>query len=60
MIAGLGATVLRQAEERLLATAQAADESGYAAALGTARTWTVVTLALVVVTVLIMTSKPFD
>ena len=60
VIAGLGATVLRQAEERLLAMAQAADESGYAAALGTARTWTVVTLALVVVTVLIMTAKPFN
>ena len=59
VIAGLGATVLRRGEEQLLATAEAGDESAYATALGTTRTWTYVTLALVVLTIYVMTAKPF-
>jgi hypothetical protein len=59
VIAGLGATVLRRGEERLLETAEAGDEAGYAAALGPLRTWTLVTLTLIVVTIYVMTAKPF-
>lgn len=59
VIAGLGATVLRRAEERLVATSEGGDETGYASALATARTWTYVTLALVVITIYFMTAKPF-
>ncbi len=59
VIAGLGSTVLRQSEERLVATAEGADEAGYAAALATARTWTLVSIALIVLTVFLMTVKPF-
>lgn len=59
VIAGLGATVLRRSEERLVAAAEAADEGAYAGALATAKTWTGLTLALVVVTVFVMTTKPF-
>jgi uncharacterized membrane protein len=59
VIAGLGATVLRRSEERLAATAEAGDEEGYAQSLKTARTWTLVTLVLIVVTVFVMTAKPF-
>jgi hypothetical protein len=59
VIAGLGATVLRRGEERLAATAEGGDEGGYAAALGSVRTWTLVTLALIVLTIFLMTAKPF-
>ena len=59
VIAGLGATVLRRGEERLEATADGGDEPGYAAALATVRTWTFVTLALIVVVIFLMTAKPF-
>ena len=59
VIAGLGATVLRRGEERLEATSDAADEAAYATALATVRTWTYVTLALIVVTIFFMTAKPF-
>ena len=59
VIAGLGATVLRRSEERMLAAAEAGDEPGYAAAFGTARTWTVVTVLLIAVTIYVMTAKPF-
>jgi Sec-independent protein secretion pathway component TatC len=59
VIAGLGSTVLRRGEERLEATADAADEAGYAKALATVRTWTYVTLALIVITIFFMTAKPF-
>lgn len=59
IIAGLGATVLRRSEEALVAAADSADESGYASALSTARTWTLVTVALVVLTIFVMTAKPF-
>ena len=59
VIAGLGSTVLRRGEERLEATAGGGDEPGYGAALATVRTWTLVTLALIVVVIFLMTTKPF-
>ena len=59
VIAGLGATVLRRGEERLEATAEGGDEPGYAATLATVRTWTLITLALIVVAIFLMTTKPF-
>lgn len=59
VIAGLGAIVLRRGEERLVATSEAGDEAGYASALATVRPWTYVILALIVVTIFIMTAKPF-
>ena len=58
VIAGLGATLLRRGEERLVATAEAGDEAGYAAALATLRTWTYVTIALIVVAIFFMAVKP--
>jgi hypothetical protein len=57
VIAGLGATVLRRGEERLEATAAGGDEPGYAAALATVRKWTLITLALIVVVIFLMTTK---
>ncbi len=60
VIAGLGATVLRRAEQGMIDSATAGDEPAYAAALGTARLWTLVTLVLVVVTIFDMTAKPFS
>ena len=59
VIAGLGATVLRRGEERLVETADAGDEAGYAATLATARTWTLVVIVLIVLTIYVMTAKPF-
>ena len=59
VIAGLGATVLRRSEERMVEAADGGDEQGYAAALGTARTGTLVTLVLIVLTIYVMTAKPF-
>ena len=59
VIAGLGATLLRRGEERLVATSEAGDEAAYAATLATVRTWTLVTLVLIVVTIFFMTAKPF-
>ena len=59
VIAGLGATVLRRAEEGLLASAEGGDEARYASALKTARTWTLITILLVVLTIYVMTAKPF-
>jgi Sec-independent protein secretion pathway component TatC len=60
VIAGLGSTVLRRAEERLVETAEAADEPAYAATLARLRTWIWVVLALIVITIFFMTVKPFD
>lgn len=57
-IAGLGATVLRKGEERLLELAEAGDEGGYASALGPLLGWTAVTLVLIVVTIFLMAVKP--
>jgi Sec-independent protein secretion pathway component TatC len=59
VIAGLGVTVLRRGEERLVATAEAGDERVYAEALTTLRLWTLVTLALIVVAIFFMAAKPF-
>jgi hypothetical protein len=59
VIAGLGSTVLRKGEEQLEATASSGDEPGYAAALATVRQWTLITLALIVVVIFLMTTKPF-
>ena len=59
VIAGLGSTVLRKGEERLEATAAGGDEPGYAAALAIVRKWTLITLALIVVVLFLMTTKPF-
>jgi hypothetical protein len=58
VIAGLGATVLRKGEERLLALAEQRDESGYSAALSKVMGWTVLTIALLVVTIFLMAVKP--
>jgi Predicted integral membrane protein (DUF2269) len=59
VIAGLGATVLRRGEERLVANSEAGDEATYAATLATVKTWTAVTIALIVITIFLMTAKPF-
>ena len=59
VIAGLGATVLRKGEEALAATADAGDEPGYATALATVRRWVLITLALIVFVIFLMTTKPF-
>ena len=59
IIAGLGATILRRGEERLLASAEAGDEAGYARTLAGVQTWTYVTIALIVVTIFVMAAKPF-
>jgi Sec-independent protein secretion pathway component TatC len=58
VIAGLGATLLRRGEERLVATSEAGDEAGYTAALATLRTWNYVTLVLIVVAIFFMAAKP--
>ena len=59
VIAGLGVTVLRRGEERLLATAEAANEPAYAEALKTRRLSTGITLALIVVAIFFRAAKPF-
>lgn len=58
VIAGLGATVLRRGEERLVVTSGAGDEDAYASALSTVRTWTYLTVTLIVVAIFFMTAKP--
>jgi uncharacterized membrane protein len=59
VIAGIGITVLRQNEERMVATSEAGDEAGYGRALAAVKAWTLVTLALIVITIFFMTAKPF-
>ena len=59
VIAGLGATVLRRGEERLVAASEAGDDAAYARQLGAVRLWIFVILFLIVVTILVMTVKPF-
>lgn len=59
VIAGLGATVLRRGEEGLVEKAEAGDEPAYDAALATVKAWTLVTIALIVITIFFMTAKPF-
>ena len=58
VIAGLGATVLRKGEERLLALAEAGEETAYDAVLRTVLGWTLLTVALLVVTIFLMAVKP--
>jgi len=58
VVAGLGVTALRRGEERLVERSEAGDEAGYAAALATLRTYTFITLALVVIAIFFMTAKP--
>jgi hypothetical protein len=58
VIAGLGATVLRQGEKKLIASSEAEDEAGYAATLATVRLWTLATIALIVLAVFFMAAKP--
>ena len=58
-IAGLGATVLRRGEERLLALAESGDERAYSGALSAVLRWTWLVLLLIVVTIFIMAAKPF-
>lgn len=59
VIAGLGSTVLRRSEEGMLAASEGRDEGAYASHLATNRTWTLVTLALIVLTIFLMAAKPF-
>ena len=59
VIAGLGATVLRRGEEKMLESSERSDEAGYLSALAATRTWTLITLVLVVLTIYVMTAKPF-
>jgi uncharacterized membrane protein len=59
VIAGLGATVLRRGEERLVERSEAGDGPGYQRALETVRTWVYVTVALIVVAIFFMAAKPF-
>jgi Sec-independent protein secretion pathway component TatC len=59
VIAGLGVTVLRRGEERLVVTAEAGQEPAYAEALRTVQLWTGITLALIVVAIFFMAAKPF-
>ena len=59
VVAGLGATVLRRNEQGLVDTAVGGDELAYAEALGKAKSWTIVILALIVVAIFFMTVKPF-
>jgi hypothetical protein len=58
VIAGLGVTVLRRNEERLVEASQDGDEARYAAVLSTLRGWTALTVALIMITVFFMTAKP--
>jgi Sec-independent protein secretion pathway component TatC len=58
VIAGLGVTVLRRNEERMIAASDGGDEAGYDAALSAVQRWTAVTLVLIVVTMFFMTVKP--
>ena len=59
VIAGLGATVLRKGEEGLVASSEAGDEAAYAATLARVKLWTLITIALIVITIFFMTAKPF-
>ena len=43
-----------------MATSEAGDEAAYVRALASVRMWTYGTLALIVITIYVMTAKPFD
>jgi hypothetical protein len=59
VIAGLGATVLRQGELQLVAASESGSEEDYAAVLHRVQAWTAVTIALIVVAIFFMAAKPF-
>jgi hypothetical protein len=59
VIAGLGATVLRRGETRLIEASEAGSEDDYAATLSAVKIWTLVTLALIIVAIFFMAAKPF-
>jgi hypothetical protein len=59
VIAGLGATVLRRGEQALIASSEAGDEPVYDARLAVVRSWTLLTITLIVVTIFFMSAKPF-
>jgi len=44
----------------LIASAEAADEAAYDARLAVVRIWTLITIALIVVTIFFMSAKPFS
>jgi len=60
VIAGLGATVLRRGERRLIASSEAGDEVAYATALSVVRAWTAVTIVLIATAIFFMAVKPFS
>lgn len=60
VVAGLGATVLRKGEERLLALAEEDRAQDYDAAMQALARWTLLTGALVLVAVFFMVAKPFN
>lgn len=59
IIAGLGATVLRAGEKRLIEASQSGSEEDYATALSGVKAWTLLTIALIVITIFFMAAKPF-
>jgi uncharacterized membrane protein len=59
VIAGLGATVLRQGELRLIEFSESGSEGDYDAALSRVKIWTLVTIALIIITIFFMAAKPF-
>ncbi len=59
VIAGMGITVLRRNEVRLIAASEGGDEAAYAIALRNVMRWTLLTIALVVITIFFMAAKPF-
>ena len=59
VIAGLGATVLRRGEERLVERSEAGDGPGYQSTLASVRTWVYVTLIVIVIAIFFMAAKPF-
>ena len=59
VIAGLGATVLRRGELRLIEYSESGSEEDYDAVLSGVKIWTLVTIALIVITIFFMAAKPF-
>jgi uncharacterized membrane protein len=59
VIAGLGATVLRRGELRLIEYSESGSDEDYDAVLSGVKIWTLVTIALIVITIFFMAAKPF-
>jgi uncharacterized membrane protein len=59
VIAGLGATVLRRGELRLIEYSESGSDEDYDAVLSGVKIWTLVTIALIVITIFFMVAKPF-